>query len=199
MDKLSRPSRALATSTPVVYVVESGLVDARGELSSRGSLKAVRSSFLILLLSAGLTLISCVEHRQVKFELGVLPSAWRAVRSGRVERIFHNVAGGSIYANSSCNLSDSDAPLDVLTNHLLFELKDVEELARIPLVLAGRAALRTTLDAKLDGVEIALDLIVLKIDGCSVDLQLVAAPGTISARRADFEKFVYGFVFQSGG
>ena len=146
----------------------------------------------------GLTLSSCVVHRQVKFEVGTLPSAWRSIRHHDAELIFHNAAGGSIYANSSCNVSDSDAPLDVLTNHLLFEFQAVKEHARIPFVLAGRAALRTTLDAKLDGVDVALDVIVLKIDGCSVDLQLVAAPGTLPARRADFDAFVSGFVFQGG-
>ena len=40
----------------------------------------------------------------------------------------------------------------------------------------------------------ALDVIVLKKSGCSVDLQLVAAPGMIEARRPDFEAFVRGFV-----
>ena len=146
----------------------------------------------------GLTLMSCVAHRHVKFEVGSLPSAWRPVVSHPAERIFHNAGGGSISANSSCNVSDADAPLDVLTNHLLFEFQDVRERARIPIMLAGRAALRTTLEAKLDGVDIALDVIVLKIDGCSVDLQLVAAPGTLPARRADFAAFVGGFLFQGG-
>ncbi len=153
---------------------------------------------LVGTVSIGLALMSCVAHRHVKFEVGALPSAWRPISSQRAERIFHNAGGGSIYANSSCNVSDSDAPLDVLTNHLLFEFQGVKEHGRIPFVLAGRAALRTTLEARLDGVDVALDVIVLKIDGCSVDLQLVAAPGTLPSRRADFDAFVRGFVFHGG-
>ena len=145
-----------------------------------------------------LTLSSCVAHHHVDFGTGVLPSSWRPVQNTASRRVFHDVAGGSISTSSSCNVSDSDGPLDVLTNHLLFELESVHEHARVPYVLAGRAALRTTLDAKLDGVEVGLDLVVLKIDGCSVDLQLVAARGTLPARRADFDTFVAGFSFRKG-
>lgn len=145
---------------------------------------------------AALTLSSCATLRTAAFDLGELPPAWRAVTRPGARFVAHHAAGGTIVANSACNVSDSDAPLDVLTNHLLFELQDVREHGRTALTLSGRGALRTTLEAKLDGVPIALDLVVLKTDGCSVDLQLVAAPATIEARRADFDAFVGHFHLQ---
>ena len=57
----------------------------------------------------------------------------------------------------------------------------------------GREALRTEVTAELDGVPIALDLVVLKKDGCLYDLQLAAAPATLSQRQPDFTNFVSAF------
>ena len=93
----------------------------------------------------------------------------------------------------SCGDAD-DVPLDVLTNHLLLGIEGRHERAREPLVLDGRAALRTQLDAQLDGVSVALDLVVLKKDGCTVDLYLVAPRAAFDERRADFDRFVRGSV-----
>jgi len=140
-----------------------------------------------------LTLGACAAARTVSYRTGALPSTWRSLHLEGAQQTFHHEAGGSIFSNSSCNVSDADAPLDVLTNHLLFELEDVKEQSRERMVLDGRAALLTRLTAKLDGVPIALDLVVLKKDGCSVDLHLVASPAVIEARRPDFERYVHGF------
>ncbi len=142
---------------------------------------------------------SCASSHTLHYKIGTLSSPWRPLRLGGGQRAFHHPQGGAIFASASCNVSDADAPLDVLTNHLLFQLQDIEEQGREPLTLDGRAALRTRVRATLDGVPIALELVVLKKDGCSVDLQLAASPATIASRRADFERFMRGFAVERHG
>jgi hypothetical protein len=58
------------------------------------------------------------------------------------------------------------------------------------LALAGRAALRTKLTAKLDGVERAYLVYVLKKDGCVYDFVHVGPQGLDTSK---FERFVLGF------
>jgi hypothetical protein len=121
-----------------------------------------------------------------------LPSAWRPVELEGEDVAMHHVDGGTLTARVSCLGSDQDASLDVLTNHLLMALDQLQEHSREPLELDGRAAMRTRASVALDGVPVELDLVVLKKDGCVVDAQLVAPPEKMPAREPDFDRFVTG-------
>ncbi len=128
---------------------------------------------------------------QDKARLGTLPPGWERVRDSGDTVAFHHAGGGTIVSAKSCSDGD-DVPLDVLTNHLLLGIEGRKERGRRAFVLDGRAALRTRLDATLDGVPVALDVVVLKKDGCTVDLYLVAPEAAYDERRADFDRFVSG-------
>lgn len=128
----------------------------------------------------------------IAFRIGVLPPGWRRVRVEGSQLAFHHGGGGTILANATCAPGD-DVSLDVLTNHLLFGIADRREESRQRFALDGREALRTRLAGTLDGVPVALDLVVLKKDGCTYDLGLAAAPAVYPLRQADFERFFHGF------
>jgi hypothetical protein len=81
----------------------------------------------------------------------------------------------------------------VLTNHLLFGLTERNFSSRRILAFDGREAERTELSAKLDGVLFQLATVVLKKNGCVMDLFYAAPPGDFEAHRADFEQLVGGF------
>jgi hypothetical protein len=100
--------------------------------------------------------------------------------------------GGTIDAHANCHDAD-DAPLDVLTNHLLFWLEHKEERSHVRFTLAGRAAMRTRLDAVVDGVRVALDVVVLSKNHCVYDLVLIAAPEKWAQLKPDFDQFVGKF------
>jgi hypothetical protein len=156
----------------------------------------------LLALGAGAALVGCGLRGQlagdvyrdgaVAFRIGRLPPAWRRVQVADGELAFHHAAGGAILAHATCR-PRGDAPLDVLTNHLLFGFEDRQELARDDLPLDGRKALRTRLTARLDGVPVVLDLVVLKKDGCVYDLELTSSPAAFAERQADFERFFLAF------
>lgn len=128
----------------------------------------------------------------VAFRTGPLSDDWSRIGARGARLAFRHRQGGTLIVNAECPARD-EAPLDVLTNHLLFGLAAKKEAGRRPLTLDGREALRTELVAELDGVPVALDLVVLKKDGCLYDLQLVAGPTILAARQPDFTSFVSGF------
>jgi hypothetical protein len=128
----------------------------------------------------------------VRYQVAPLPAGWQAVRSDAELRAFHHVEGGTIAAHGSCGDGD-DVSLQVLTNHLLFGIEDRHEQSRVPLVVDGRAALRTRLDGTLDGVRVAMDLVVIKKNGCTYDLLLIAPPAQWARRQPAFERFIAGF------
>lgn len=107
--------------------------------------------------------------------------AWSARRSGHM-----------LAMNAVCK-GQEDAPLDVLTRHLLFGFTEKERLERLEVSLDGRQALRTTWRASLDGVPVEMELVVLKKDGCVHDLTYVSPPGERGAHQAEFEALVRGF------
>jgi len=127
-----------------------------------------------------------------RYRVAEPPAAWQRIGSTGDSLAFHHPAGGVIAANATCD-DREDVPLDVLTNHLLFGIEQRRERPRTPLTVDGRGALRTRLSGTLDGVPVALDLVVLKKDGCVYDLLLVAGPAQVAAREPEFERFVAGF------
>jgi hypothetical protein len=119
-----------------------------------------------------------------------LPRGWSPVAQHRGAA--HHESGGTIAANVHCD-DYKDVPLDVLTNHLLFGIENKHERSRTALVLDGRAALRTRLEGTLDGVTVALDVVVMKKDGCTYDLALIAPPAVAELREGDFDRAIVSF------
>ena len=151
---------------------------------------------LLLACSGVGQLIDNVYSRgRVRYRVGALPGDWQLRRARGADLVWHHREGGMAAASAQCP-SGEDVPLDVLTRHLLFGFESQRQLGRALLTLDGRQALRTHLRAEFDGVPIELDLVVLKKDGCTYDLQLIAAPGPFAARQRDFDAFVQGFTTQ---
>jgi hypothetical protein len=61
--------------------------------------------------------------------------------------------------------------------------------------VAGREALRTTVRANLDGVEVMIEYLVVKKDGCLFDLTYIATPADFDRHTADFQKVIDGFAY----
>ena len=91
-----------------------------------------------------------------------------------------------------CGQRGDDAPLAVLTNHLLMGTTEREFDAQDTVPFDSREALHTLLRAKLDGVPMQYDIYVMKKDGCLYDLVYVAPPGRFADGAADFERFAKG-------
>ncbi len=126
-----------------------------------------------------------------------VPAPWRQLEVEDNDlAYFIDATGHTMALNATCEGHD-DPPLDVLTRHLLmgFTERALREQARVQ--VQGREALRSRYGAKLDGVPVELELLVLKKDGCVYDFSYIAPPALFAQHLPDFEALVAGF--RTGG
>ncbi|HYO51380.1 hypothetical protein [Archangium sp.] len=159
---------------------------------------------LLLLLAPA---VGC--HRRVRFEdqvfskpgvryrVGELPSVWERVRLSHNDLAWYTEeTGHALSVNSTCRKHE-DAPLDVLTRHLLMGFTERLEVEQQKVVVDEREALRSRYRAKLDGVPVELLFLVLKKDACIYDFTYVAPLGRFEERLPGFESLVRGFHAES--
>ncbi len=134
------------------------------------------------------------EKGEIRYQLGAVPAGWKQVRF--VENDLAFVADGgpqSIAVNSTCENYD-DAPLDVLTQHLLMGFTERQQVEQATTgMMDGRESLRSHYTAKLDGVPVELLLVVLKKDGCVYDFTYIAPPARFEERRPVFDDLLTRF------
>jgi hypothetical protein len=136
---------------------------------------------------------SVFSKPQVSYRVGKLPGYWHRVFVEGNDLAFSEAdTGRAISINSTCEGHD-DPPLEVLTRHLLMGFTEREELSQQLIALDGREALRSRYTAKLDGVPVELELVVLKKDGCVFDFTYVAPPAQAEVRMPDFNALIAGF------
>lgn len=136
---------------------------------------------------------SVFSKKQVSYRIGELPSSWhRVFVEGNDLAFSEQDTGRALAVNSTCEGHD-DPPLQVLTRHLLMGFTARQEVSQQLIPLDGREALRSRHLAKLDGVPVELELVVLKKDGCVFDFTYVAPPGQAEARMPDFDALLAGF------
>jgi len=129
----------------------------------------------------------------LRVQVGPVPSGWRRVQLGGADLAFHDdVNGASVLFDVRCGRRDDDAPLSVLTDHLIMGTtdRDVETQQVVP--FDGREAMHSLLRAKLDGVAMQYDIYVMKKDGCLYDLVYLAPPPAFAVGLPAFERFVAG-------
>src|SRR5258708_3545673 len=129
----------------------------------------------------------------LRVEVGPLPAGWRRVDVEGADLAFRDDArAGSTLFDVRCGRRDEDAPLSVLTVHLIMGTTEREIEKQEVLPFDRREALHTLLSAKLDGVPMQYDIYVMKKDGCGFDLVYVAPPPHFTEVAADFERFATG-------
>ena len=132
-----------------------------------------------------------MRHGGVAFRVGPLDGAWQRARVDSERVAFRHPDGGTISASVDCR--SADAPLPILTNHLLLGLEARQVQREEALQLDGRAALRSRVAGKVEGVSIVMDLVVVQKAGCVYDLQLVGSAATVDRHLAAFAGFFGGF------
>ncbi len=135
-----------------------------------------------------------VHGAQTSFRVGPVPSAWRRIEIQGAALAFEDARdGGSIDVFARCGRRDDDVPLASHLEHLLIGFTDREIKAQTTFTLDGRDALRTQVDAKLDGVARSLAVYVLKKDNCVYELVYASAPAEFPNGVDGFDGFVRGF------
>jgi hypothetical protein len=132
----------------------------------------------------------------VAFAVGPVPEHWRLLDETTADADLaafafrDDLARVTIGAAGRCGRDGDDVPLRSLTQHLTIGFTDRVLESEAPLMLDGRAALRTEMTAKLDGVAKFLAFVVVKKDTCVYDFWRIADAQTDTS---DFDRFVGGF------
>lgn len=130
----------------------------------------------------------------IAFTIGPAPATWRSIDVTGASLAYRDDAhGGSVLVNARCSKTDAATPLVALTNHLLMGSTERQILSQEVEPFDQREALRTKVRAKWDGVPTALDIFVLKKDGCTYDFVFTAPEASFEAGVAAFEGFVRTF------
>lgn len=172
-------------------------------------LRALMRHLLPLIALCGLT-ASCAgwqqadtyvardKDREATYRFGTPGEAWRPLRDKGFKHLqvawIEPSLAGVIELHSQCD-EQGDSALHQYTDHLRIDWTDWKVVETKEETLAGRAALRTRVTGKLDGVPRASEFVVLKKNGCLFDLRYSTRPEAFERGRADFEQVVEGFRF----
>lgn len=133
---------------------------------------------------------------EVRYRVGLPRLApdgpWRATSLPGNDAAWAGPDGLVLAVNATCDRSD-DAPLEVLTRHVLMGFTEREEVSSAIAPLDGREALRTGWAAKLDGVPVDIELAVLKKNGCVHDFTAIAPRGRRAAAQEALAALLGGF------
>lgn len=132
----------------------------------------------------------------LRFRTGPVPVAWHPIKAeGTLLAFRDDQTPATVALNGRCGVDGDDVPLASLTQHLFLQFTERALKSQQEQILDGRAALRTELVGKLDGVPKQFLVYVLKKDGCVYDFWRISEPGADDS--AAFEAFVKGFATES--
>lgn len=130
----------------------------------------------------------------VAFRVGPLPATWRNIEvEGAALAFRDDPSGATVAVNGRCGVDGDDVPLAALTHHLFLNFTQRQVDEQKELVIDGRGALRSELDANLDGVPKHFVVYVLKKDGCVYDFMWIGASNSPQTSVEEFDRFVTGF------
>jgi hypothetical protein len=136
---------------------------------------------------------SVYHDEDVRFRVGAIPSSWRRLQVEDTRLAFRDdSANATVAVNGRCGLDGDDVPLTSLTQHLFLQFTDREQISQAKVSLDGREALRTEINAALDGVKKHYLVYVLKKNSCVYDFMYIAGDSAAGSR-LEFERFVQGF------
>ena len=126
------------------------------------------------------------------------PEGWTRIEGEADLALRRADPAAGLMAHATCEGKAPVRPLPVLTRHLRFGLRDVQDLTESPVTLGGLLGTAQRFHATLDGVPVAVRAVTLRGTGCVYDLVGVAAPDGLAALAPDFERFTGSFALTGG-
>lgn len=135
-------------------------------------------------------------RKEATYTFGQPGETWRPVREAGAVQVawLHPELAAFIEIHAQCD-EQGDSSLEQYTDHLRIDWTKWTVLEQQQTQMVGREALRTVVDAELDGVPRRNEFVVLKKNGCLFDLRYSAKPSTFEQGRPAFEQVVQGFRF----
>lgn len=137
--------------------------------------------------------ITIEEKKSENYKIAVLPKYWKAIQDTQADASFSSSrSAATIFINSLCE-KYNNASLDILSQNLLRGVDDVEVEVEEFVTLAKRKAKHTVAQGSLDGVQIKMNIYVLRKDYCLYDFTYTARPEHYEKDLKDFENLLRSF------
>lgn len=131
------------------------------------------------------------------YRVGELPAGWERMESrARAISFYHAGYRSSISTDAFCGRGISDRRLDALGGEIASALEHRAVVSETPFDLDGRGALRQRVTGTQDGVPVAVDLVVVRKNGCVFDFYAVTPPRPDPQVARDFEVFFGAFHYE---
>jgi hypothetical protein len=153
-------------------------------------------------LGLGLLLAGCsasrVEngmfHSSKGYQVRLPANGWRVEPDAEADlQLRRDAPAGGMLVNATCEGQPLRQSLPLLTRHLTFGLKNRRTVETHTGELGGQPAEHVVVRGTMDGMEIAVEAVVLKTPRCVHDFLYVAPVGDFEAGRGDFNAFVESF------
>ena len=128
-----------------------------------------------------------------QFTHGALPANWQPTQVAGLDVAFYHPAYGATVGVSTICKDVGETSLEGLAQQELVGIERRETVEQGHVQVDGREAVEWLVKGTVDGVEIQVNLVVLRKGKCVYDLNLVGRPATFELARSDFRAFVRGF------
>jgi len=165
----------------------------------RGDARAVRvlGGLAVVLLLAGCRASRIDEgtfHSAKGYQVRLPGPAWRVEAAGQADlELRRETPPGGMLADATCGGAEAGRSLPVLARHLTMGLANRSTVESDTWTVGGRAAAHRVVRGRRDGVEVAVEAVVLKGPRCVHDFLYVAPAAAFESGRGDFRAFVESF------
>lgn len=131
------------------------------------------------------------------YKVGVLPPNWMPMKTRARTISFYNPEyKSSISTDAFCGRSVGSQRIGSLGGEMVSALEGRTKISETKLELDGRGGVRQKVRGSLDGVDVLLDLVVVRKDECVFDFYAVTPPNPGEAVVSDFESFFSAFHYE---
>jgi len=137
-----------------------------------------------------------LARREASYGFGDPGAGWEPITRGKHVQVawIERTLGAVIELHAQCD-DQGDSSLEQYTDHLRLDWTGWTERSQTKVMIERREALRTVVDAALDGVARRNDFVVLKKNGCLFDLRYSAPPDHYDQGLPAFDRVLGGFRF----
>ena len=120
-----------------------------------------------------------------------LPPEWRPAADGDADlTLRRGTSTAGMLVDATCDGAARRRPSALLARHLTFGLTDRQAVVREAIEVKGRRGARTALRGRIDGVEVAVEAVVVEDARCVFDFLYLAPPPEFAAGQPAFRAFV---------
>jgi hypothetical protein len=135
-----------------------------------------------------------LQYPNGSFRVGELGSEWKLVETGiKAATWQHRITGATLSASASCPWNQEEAPLFILAQQAQASINQRTLLEQKSRTIDGREALYQRSRGKVDGVDLVLEIMVVKKNGCGYELTGIQSGISGAKPSVDFKRFFEGF------